>query len=273
MKPLVSICMPTYNGSKHISEAIESILNQSFSNFELLIIDDGSSDDTVSIIKSFSDDRIRFIQNVKNCGLVGNWNRCLSEAKGSYIRFLFQDDIMSGDSLEKQVDAFRGNSMVSLCFGASCVINDQGRVTMRRRPFKRSRIFNGDEIMHRSFRTYNFYGEPSNVMFSMSASKRVGSFDDSMTYAPDWDYWLRLSSCGDVAYVDEELSRFRVNTESMTGKLFQEDSARLKKDDAFFIEAVSKRFETSISNVDVLLHKVSVTLRTFGKRIYFLIHR
>jgi glycosyltransferase involved in cell wall biosynthesis len=59
MKPLVSICMPTYNGSKHISEAIESILNQSFSNFELLIIDDGSSDDTVSIIKSFSDDRIR----------------------------------------------------------------------------------------------------------------------------------------------------------------------------------------------------------------------
>ena len=102
--PLVSVLMTAYNREKYIAEAIESVLASTYTNFELIIIDDGSVDNTVQIIESFvalHSQNIKFFKNESNLGLVGNWNKCIDLATGDWIKFVFQDDYITFDCLEK----------------------------------------------------------------------------------------------------------------------------------------------------------------------------
>lgn len=98
----VSICVPTYNGSAHLHQTIESARTQTFGDFELLIVDDDSSDDTFAIAAEFAriDSRIRVHRNSQRLGLAGNWNRCLELASGEWIKFLFQDDYLNHSDLQ-----------------------------------------------------------------------------------------------------------------------------------------------------------------------------
>jgi len=102
MIPKISICVPTYNGGKYLRECIDNILSQTFGDFEVVIIDDDSMDDTVDIVNSYAavDGRIRLYQNAKNLGLVENWNRCFDLAQGEWIKFVFQDDKVDPQCLE-----------------------------------------------------------------------------------------------------------------------------------------------------------------------------
>ena len=109
-KPLVSVLMAVYNGEKYLLEAIESILNQTYTNFEFLIINDGSTDSTEEIILSYSDQRIRYIKNEQNLKLIASLNKGLDLAKGKYIARMDADDISLPDRLEKQVNFLERNS-------------------------------------------------------------------------------------------------------------------------------------------------------------------
>src|SRR5688572_5841450 len=102
--PKVSVLIPTYNYAHYLDEAIKSVLNQTFSDFELIIVDDKSSDNTSEVVQKFlSDPRVSFYINDENLGLVHNFNRCLEYAKGDYIKFLMADDIFNEQLLEKYV--------------------------------------------------------------------------------------------------------------------------------------------------------------------------
>ena len=90
----VSVCIPTYNGAEFVAKAIESVLAQTFADFELLVVDDSSDDTTVDIVCSFTDPRMRICQNERRLGIPGNWNHCLSLARGEYICLFHQDDVM-----------------------------------------------------------------------------------------------------------------------------------------------------------------------------------
>lgn len=114
-KPLVSVIMPTYNAEKHIGKAIQSMLNQTYENIELLITDDFSSDDTLKVIKAFSDPRIKVFENKKNIGSLQTRNRLLSEVKGKYIAFQDADDWSDSRRLEKQWEAFAQDANLFLC--------------------------------------------------------------------------------------------------------------------------------------------------------------
>lgn len=105
--PLISVLMPAYNAEKYIKEAIESILNQTFSNFEFIIIDDGSIDATEEIIKSFKDSRIVYIKNEKNLGLIKTLNKGISIARGEFIARMDSDDISMPQRFELQLDVFK----------------------------------------------------------------------------------------------------------------------------------------------------------------------
>ena len=110
--PKVSVCIPTYNYSRFLPEAIESVLDQRYGNYELIIIDDCSRDDSSAIIEKYSrlDGRIAYHINESNKGMVNNWNLCLQSARGDYIKFLFGDDVMSSERLlEKMVAIFWGS--------------------------------------------------------------------------------------------------------------------------------------------------------------------
>jgi Glycosyltransferases involved in cell wall biogenesis len=115
MKPLVSIVMPIYNGEKYLREAINSILNQSYKNFELIIIDDGSKDKSVDIIKSYLDGRIVLLENLQNIGLIKTLNRGLEVARGEYIARMDQDDISLKNRLANQIEYLEKNLDIALC--------------------------------------------------------------------------------------------------------------------------------------------------------------
>ena len=101
MRPLVSVCIPAYNNAAYIKETIDSVLNQTYSNLELIICDDKSKDDTVQVIESIHDDRMKLYKNEKNLGMSGNWNHCLSKCRGEFIKLICADDILAKNCLEK----------------------------------------------------------------------------------------------------------------------------------------------------------------------------
>jgi len=105
MRPSVSVCIPTYNGAAFLSECLDSVLSQSYSDFEVLVEDDCSSDDSVEIANSYArhDSRIRVSVNDSNLGLVGNWNRSVQLSRGEWIKFVFQDDLILPECLGRMV--------------------------------------------------------------------------------------------------------------------------------------------------------------------------
>src|SRR2546423_6885320 len=100
-EPLVSVCIPSYNNEEFIAHTVKTVLDQTFSDFELVVVDDCSTDRSVSIVKGFSDPKIRLFQNSRNLGLGQNWNRALSRARGKYVKLLCGDDLLHATCLER----------------------------------------------------------------------------------------------------------------------------------------------------------------------------
>lgn len=270
--PSISVCMPTYNGAAYLREAIDSVLKQTYRDFELVITDDCSSDNTLEIVRSYDDPRIRVHENDQNKGLVGNWNECLGRAEGKYIQFFFQDDLMSADNLEEKFSFMEQDSSLALCFSASCIVGSDGSVTMRRRPFKKTQVFDGKSFALKSFRSHNLYGEPSNVMLRSETMREVGAFNPTLSYTPDWEYWIRMSLHGNVGYIDKYLASFRVAEGSTTSGLFKEKDGVLAQDDRDFVGSLRNCPQLNLSSQDIAAHERSIRLRNFAKRIYFTMH-
>jgi len=126
--PVISVLMPVFNAEKDLRQAIDSILNQSFTDFEFLIINDGSTDDSVNIIRSFTDPRIRLIQNPQNLGLVPTLNRGLAEACGKYIARMDADDISEPERFASQIVLLE-KTPADICGGLFRIIDSEGKVT------------------------------------------------------------------------------------------------------------------------------------------------
>src|SRR5262249_51144628 len=114
--PTISIVLPLYNGERHVAEAIQSVLSQTFGDFELLVCDDGSSDATASIAATFDDPRIRRMANARNLGLFPTLNRLVAEARGRYVRFWSQDDRMKPDCLAVEMAFWRAHPNLGLTY-------------------------------------------------------------------------------------------------------------------------------------------------------------
>ncbi|MDH3249728.1 MAG: glycosyltransferase, partial [Acidimicrobiia bacterium] len=111
--PLVSIVMPAFDGGAYIGEALRSVFDQTFEDYEVVIVDDDSHDDTIEVISAFSDPRLRVLRNDQRLGPVENWNRALEEARGELVKVMAQDDVMYRTCLEQQVSALRAHSGAS----------------------------------------------------------------------------------------------------------------------------------------------------------------
>lgn len=213
-KPHVSICIPTYCGSAFLAETIESVLNQSYQNFELIILDDNSPDDTEAVVSRYSDPRISYVRNASNLGPEGNWNRCIELARGQYFKLLPHDDVLAIDCLEKQVSVLDEDSKseIVLVFGAREVIDLGGTVLMRRGlPRAKSGRIEGRKLIKRCIRAgTNLIGEPGNGLLRHELVVKVGGYDAKYPYLIDLDYWFRILLHGDAYYLEEVTSSFRL---------------------------------------------------------------
>jgi len=216
--PLVSVLVPVYNGGKFLAACLDSILAQDFTEMEILIADDGSTDDSLELIQRYAkkDRRIRWWRNPANLGLAANFNCCLRAARNDYIKYVLQDDLLLAPSAIRQmVHALDADPAVSLAGSASHVIDDQSRQLEVRNNFRRSGVMDGKAaIMQCLARNGNLIGEPSVVMFRRKQAAR--GFDERYRQLIDLDFWFHLLEQGRFAYLAEPLCAFREHFEQQT---------------------------------------------------------
>ena len=217
-RPKVTVCIPTYNYGNFIGETIESVLMQNWTEYELLVIDDCSSDDTASVVEGYArkDSRIRFIVNAQNRGMVQNWNHCMELARGEYIKFVFGDDLLaSPDALGRMTEALDREPSVSLVGSARNLVDAHSVVIGKKSFSKQSNIFSGRDVIHHCLvQQDNLIGEPTAVMFRKNQAVR--GFSHNYRQFVDMEMWFHLLEQGSFAYIAEPICSFRVHDRQQT---------------------------------------------------------
>ncbi len=270
--PKVSVCIPTYCGAATIGSAIRSVLAQSFTDFELIVIDDGSTDDTRAIVKNFDDPRVIYRRNECNMGPQGNWNRCLEVAQGQYFKLLPHDDLLHKGCLERQVAVLDSdfNERIALVFAARDVLGPDGRVLTRRGyPGGHEGRISGNLVVRACVRRgTNLVGEPGAVLFRKSLADRIGAFDATNPYVIDLDYWFRLLAHGDAYSCADSLASFRVSPQSWSVAIGKAQD----RDFIDFVARVAVWMRPPLSVVDLLSTRVTARLNKWLRLLFYRIY-
>ena len=218
----VTVLMCVYNEERFVRESVESILGQSFGDFEFLIVDDACTDDTVSIVTSFHDERIRVIRNDRNMGLAASLNRGLSEARGRFLARQDADDVSLPDRLREQYEFMSQNPGVAVAGGMAFLIDESGNMDGE---FNYPVEFE-DLFVELFFLNPLIHGS---VLCDLSAVRNVGGYDESFDRTQDYDLWVRIVAAGGrIRNLPQKLLKYRRHGESLTGSGFarQENLAR-----------------------------------------------
>jgi glycosyltransferase involved in cell wall biosynthesis len=234
--PAISVCIPTYNGAAFLAETLSSVAAQTFRDFEVLIVDDGSSDDTLAIAERFAatEPRARVIRNAERAGSsAGNANRAAGHACGEWIKFLFQDDVMAPTCLARMLDAGQRGPLViawhDYLFAPD--VPDGVRQYYETLPTIRESLpaayANPDEVCVAVVRHLgiNFIGPTSSSFVRRDCFERYGGFTPEVAMFPDLEFWMRVGSHEGLSIVREPLVSFRVHNRSISAQL-REDSGR-----------------------------------------------
>ena len=188
LRPLVSICIPVFNGENYIDTCIKSVLEQNYENFELLILDNCSTDSTASIIFDIKDDRIRYIKNKENIGALNNFSKCISQAYGEYFVLLPHDDLLMPGFISNYVEKLEDKS-IGLVYSSVKIINAEGRFLYSRIIHKKNLKFNSEEAIEDLFKNFM----PIQLaMVRTTILKNVGGFDGDYGIFTDAQLWLKV---------------------------------------------------------------------------------
>jgi glycosyltransferase involved in cell wall biosynthesis len=225
--PMVTVLMSVFNGEKYLSEAIESILNQTFTDFEFLIINDGSTDSSRDIIASYKDTRIILIDNETNIGLTRSLNKGIDLAKGKYIARMDADDISMPYRLTKQLAFLERNPDISLVGSSAMVIDRNG---------KELNTINADIQPDQIYPTL-FFGNTfvhTSIMGDHQLFKKF-RYDPSVPYAQDYLLWSQIAKENKIANIKEPLVKYRIHNESISTSKIDKQEACVKRTFAFHL--------------------------------------
>jgi glycosyltransferase involved in cell wall biosynthesis len=219
--PLISVVIPVYNGEKTIRETIESVLNQTFRDFELIVINDGSQDSTLEIVSSIQDPRLQ-VFSYPNAGLSASRNRGISHAVGEYISFIDADDLWTPDKLEAQFKALQANPQAAVAYSWTNYIDESSQF-LRRGGYLTA---NGD--VYAQLLVVNFIENGSNPLIRRQALIDVGGFDELLPAAEDWDIFLRLAARYSFVAVPYPQILYRLSANSMSANVIRQEAACVK---------------------------------------------
>lgn len=204
MTPLVTVILPSYNHVKQISQAIECVLNQTFTNFELLISDDCSNDGTIDVIKKYNDKRIKTHYFNENQGATINHKYLIDNAKGKYIALINSDDVWKLDRLEKQVEYLENHSEYGACFSWAKFIDENNNSIMEDcKIFNQPNRTQGEWLSH--FYTHgNCICHPS-MLIKSEIYRKIGIYNLALRQLPDFDMWVRLVKSYKIHIIQEPL--------------------------------------------------------------------
>lgn len=271
MKSRISVIIPNYNHAPYLEDRIKSVLEQSYTNFELIILDDCSTDTSVSIIDKFRDHPkiSQIIINKENSGSTfKQWNKGVDAANGEWIWIAESDDIAEVDFLEKTVQNISKNSVLS--YSQSSKMNSQGIITGSWRSqtenlssvFSRDFSMNGIDFITQFLTNSNVIPNASAVIFKKDAFLQAGKTDEDIRYNSDWLLWLKILLKGDVSFCASTLNHFRYHEKSVIANSKNEHSIPfLKKYDIIMLE----RFLTQLKkDRETLINKVKLQIAEFS---------
>jgi len=206
--PKVTVAIPTYNRASLLKECLETVLRQTFHDFEVIISDNCSVDETTAVVRSFSDPRIRYYRNETNLGAFANMNRCLELARGEYITIMHDDDLYAPQFIEQEVRLLDTHPNVGMVHCAAFETDQDGVPLRLGQVYSDTRIMKGKEVFVQFLHGHYVYC-PS-VMARASLYRTVGGFDPRHN-SGDFHMWLRMALHADVAYLAQPLVAVRVH--------------------------------------------------------------
>jgi glycosyltransferase involved in cell wall biosynthesis len=253
LAPKISICLPIYNGTNYMRQALDSVLRQTLDDFELLIANDRSEDGTLEIIEEYAarDKRIKYWTNPQKLGLFENYNECMRRSSGQFIKLFAHDDIFEDNILRRMVAVMEEKPSVSLVSVAKAWIDGSGKKTeavsqlsqKTMKPYTEDTYVPGKEAICKTLqKNANWLGEPCAVMFRR---EHMGmGFDTNFRQIGDLEFSYRLLEKGDFYYIADELVLFRKHEESITQKNSRSLLALL---DWFLLAGKHKRYLNELS--------------------------
>ena len=210
-RPRLSVCLPTYNGEAYVAEAVRSVLEQSYTAFEIVAVDDGSSDRTLDILQTFDDPRLRIYRNPHQRGIPGNWNVAVGVARGEFVCVFHQDDVMLADNLARKMALFDTDPSLSLVHSRAEVVVEAGapkRVAEWREKAEADFVEEGEAY----FRKLLLHGDcicAPTVIARREQLAVAGGFNETLGYTCDYEMWMKLCLEGRVGFLRDTLVRYR----------------------------------------------------------------
>jgi glycosyltransferase involved in cell wall biosynthesis len=221
-RPRVSVVVPSWRAERFIGETIRSVLDQSFADWELVVMDDASPDATVAAARAAAagDSRVRIVEQSANVGPAANWNRAVAEARGEYIKLLCHDDVLAPQCLALEVDALDRHPTAGLACARRHIIDAKGKVIVADRGlFRLKGLVNGRAAIAEMVRCGTTpFGEPSVVLYRADALRQSGPFTERFASLIDCDAFARLLRRSDVIAIDATVASFRVHGASWSDR-------------------------------------------------------
>lgn len=233
-QPLVSVCIPTYNGEKYLEEALKSLQSQTYGNIEVIISDDNSRDNTLKICERFRKEMCFPVHIYKHepAGIGANWNHSIEKANGRYIKLLFQDDILESNCIEVMMKYLLENRL-DIVVSKRTIIDEHSQPLTTGDWYRQYHdlqelagirmhsffILSRKNLRDLDFAVYsreNIIGEPCVSLFTKEFFSKTGPFDQKLKQALDYEYWLRGLAKFDIGIIGEKLVCFRFHKDQTT---------------------------------------------------------
>ncbi len=275
LTPKVSVCIPVYNGSDYISESIESVLAQTYKEFQLIVVDNCSTDNTEKIIRNFHDHRLTYIRNKQNLGLLGNFNRCLELSKGEYVCIWHHDDVMLPDNLKFKVHLLDEYPEVGFVHSNLITIDDKGSVVAPEIWYEGSRrdYIEDGLTAFKKFLSYLPRGASifiGAVLSRRSCYEKVGEFSPEVPHYLDSEMWMRMMLFYKIACIGTPLVKYRIHPTTASKAWGEWDSVPFLKENYKVTKIIFKRYFEHIPRANKLIEQNS---RNFGERALYLANR
>jgi glycosyltransferase involved in cell wall biosynthesis len=267
-KPLVSVAIPLYNNERFIAETIESVLTQSMPDFELLIYDDASTDKSLDIARSYTDRRIRIVTSEKNLGPEGNWNRAISEVRGTWVKLVCGDDLLYPECLEKQVEVFErsDNAGLSLVSCQRTIIDPEGKTLIKKVNFIDGGRKEPSDLIRKMVRMgTNIVGEPVCGLYPSVLLGKTRGYSARIPYTIDLEFWVQLLRLGDLWMIDEPLCAFRISNVSWSSRIGEMRHQQFLE----FMAEVSGVEQFKVSDLDLFIGRFNSAVQSMTSLMGF----
>jgi len=262
----VSIVLPTYNGYRYIKEAIDSCLNQTYKNIELIIIDDHSLHDIKHIIKLYKDSRIIYFRNEKNVGLAESLNIGFSKANGEYLTWISDDNIFANNAIEIMAQFLENNPQVDFVYTNYYLINEKGKI-IRKVKTKNPRYLDLGNYIGPSF------------LYRKKIFEQIGGYNDVFRLAEDYEYWLRIRQKFKMKHLNNFLYYYRKHEHSLTSiSKEKEIIAQTQKASWNYISSWGRYYQKGLRlfftenyQQSLKMFIISIVLNPFNIRSYYMV--